>query len=100
MSYCFLLGAEAEYLEAVQFFEEQRTGLGANLIADFERVIGLAIEMPNAWKLVHPNGIRRIGLAQFPYAIFYRVIEAGQIQVTAFAHHRRRPGYWLKRIGV
>ena len=73
MSHSFLPAAEAEYLEAVRFFEEQRTGLG---------------------------GIRRIGLRQFPYAVFYRVLPGGQPQVTAFAHHRRRPGYWLKRIGV
>lgn len=31
MSYSFLPGAEAEYLEAVRFFEEQRNGLGATL---------------------------------------------------------------------
>jgi hypothetical protein len=66
----FLLGAEAEYLEAVQFFEEQRAGLGAALIAEFERIVDLAVERPNSWKLVHSSGVRRIGLARFPYAVF------------------------------
>lgn len=100
MSYSFLAAAEAEYLEVVQFFEEQRAGLGTALIAEFERIVGLAIDKPIAWKLVHPSGVRRIGLGRFPYAVFYRVLPNGQLQVTAFAHHRRRPGYWLKRIEV
>ena len=33
----------------------------------------------------------------FPYAIFYRILE-DELQITAFAHHRKRPGYWLPRI--
>ena len=100
MKHSFLSAAEAEYLEAVQFFEEQRAGLGASLISEFERIVALATEMPMSWKLVHPTGIRCIGLTRFPYAVFFRVLTDGQIQVTAFAHHRRRPGYWLRRIGV
>ena len=98
MNHSFLPGAEAEYLEAVRFFEEQRAGLGSALIAEFERIIGLAAERPDSWKRVHQSGIRRIGLKRFPFALFYRVLPSGQPQVTAFAHHRRRPGYWLKRI--
>ena len=100
MSYSFLEGAEPEYLEAVRFFEEKRAGLGASLINEFERAVALAIERPNSWKLVHPSGVRRIGLKRFPYALFYRVSGSGEVQITAVAHHRRRPGYWLKRIGV
>lgn len=98
MKYHFLPSAEAEYLAAVQFFEERRAGLGAALIEEFERVISLAVESPVSWKLVHPSGIRRIGLAHFPYSIFFRVLPNGRLQVTAFAHHRQRPGYWLKRV--
>ncbi len=98
MSYNFLLEAEAEYLEAVRFYEEQRTGLGNALICEFERVIELVIEKPETWRLVHPSGIRCIGLSRFPYVVFYRVL-FDDIQVTAFAHNRRRPGYWLARVG-
>lgn len=100
MSYSFLPDAEAEYLDAVRFFEEQRVELGASLIFEFERVMALVVARPGAWKRVHPSGIRRIGLRQFPYTVFYRVLTDGQPQVTAFAHHRRRPGYWLARIGI
>jgi toxin ParE1/3/4 len=98
VKHSFLLAAKSEYLEAIQYFESQRAGLGVALIAEFERAITLVAERPNAWKLVHPSGIRRIGLARFPYAVFYRVLPGDHPQVTAFAHHRRRPGYWLKRV--
>ncbi|MGH8602640.1 MAG: type II toxin-antitoxin system RelE/ParE family toxin [Gammaproteobacteria bacterium] len=98
MIYSFLPEAEAEYLEAVRFYEEQRAGLGDALISEFEHAIGLAAERPESWRLVHPSGIRRIGLLTFPYAVFYRVL-SGSLQITAFAHHRHRPGYWLTRVG-
>jgi toxin ParE1/3/4 len=96
-NYSFLTEAEAEYLEAIRFYEGQRAGLGNVLILEFERIIGFAIEKPEAWKLVHHSGIRRVNLSRFPYSIFYRVYH-NEVQVTAFAHHRRRPGYWLTRV--
>ncbi len=96
--YGFLLEAEAEYLAAVRFYEEQRAGLGDALICEFERVIELVVEKPEICRLVHPSGIRVIRLSRFPYTVFYRVLLGNTIQITAFAHHRRRPGYWLARV--
>ena len=98
MTYSFAADAETEYLEAVLFFEEKHAGLGATLIAEFERVINLAVDRPDAWRLVHPSGIRRINLARFPYTVFYRLLPTQQIQITAFAHHRRSPGHWIGRV--
>lgn len=97
-TFSFLLEAEAEYLEAVRFYEEQQAGLGKALICEFERVIELVVQKPETWRLVDPSGIRSIGLSRFPYVLFYRML-SNDIQVTAFAHNRRRPGYWLTRVG-
>jgi hypothetical protein len=97
MIYSFLPEAEIEYLEAVRFYEEQQAKLGLSLINEFERVISLVIARPNAWKQILTSGVRYARLSCFPYSVFYRVIN-GEVQITAFAHHRRRPGYWLKRI--
>lgn len=99
MKYSFLPEAEAEYLQAVGFFEERRPGLGAALIKEFEDVMDLVVERPRTWKAVHPSGIRRIGLRQFPFSVFYRALADNTAQITAFAHHRRAPGYWLSRVG-
>lgn len=98
MSHRFRPEAEAEYLDAVGFYESRSRGLGAALIAEFERAIALAVERPLTWKQVHPSGIRRLGLGRFPYAVFYLPLTEG-IEVTAFAHDRQRPLYWSARMG-
>lgn len=97
MNYTFLPEAETEYLEAVRFYEEQQAKLGLSLIKEFETTIALVLQRPQSWKLVHPSGIRRVELTRFPYSVFYRIL-ADDIQITAIAHHRRHPNYWLKRL--
>ncbi|MGK2913843.1 MAG: type II toxin-antitoxin system RelE/ParE family toxin [Porticoccaceae bacterium] len=93
MNYSFLPAAEAEYLQAVRFFEERQPGLGAALVTEFESVMEPVVARPQTWKIIHPSGIRRIGLQKFPFSVFYRVLADNTPQVTAFAHHRRIPGY-------
>ena len=98
MKHGFLPAAQQEYLEAVSFYEERQKGLGAALVAEVDRAVRLACERPEAWRLVHSSGIRRIVLSRFPYVLFYRV--SGEVlQVTALAHERKRPGYWMQRPG-
>ncbi len=77
--------------------KSKQAKLGLSLITEFEKVIALVVTRPHAWKQVHPAGIRRVGLSRFPYSVFYRVL-GDEVQITAFAHHRRRPCYWIKRI--
>ena len=42
------------------------------------------------------EGTRRFVLRRFPYSVVYRESSSG-ILVVAFAHGRRRPGYWRNR---
>ena len=37
-------------------------------------------------------------MSRFPYAIYYEVKEE-RVLVLAFAHHKRRPSYWISRSG-
>lgn len=53
--------------------------------------------------LAHPPGgtsdtteIRKMPLKVFPYTVYFKV-QGDVIRVFAVAHHKRRPGYWLKR---
>lgn len=85
-------------MRAVAFYEQRSPGLGADLIAEFERSMKLCAERPHAWKQVHPAGIRRMGLKRFPFAIFFRPAADGILLITAFAHHRQQPGYWMGRL--
>ena len=42
-------------------------------------------------------GTRRFVLQRFPFAVTYRERDSG-VQILAFAHGHRRPGYWKERL--
>lgn len=94
-----LQAAEEEAVEAAAWYESQRPGLGF----DFERAVDAALDLldedivPLAalpdWRV---RGVKRLALKRFPYdVIVTQSVE--EIVVVAFAHHARRPGYWLER---
>lgn len=72
MKYSFLPDAEAEYLEAIRFYEAKQLELGESLIHEFERAMVLVTSKLAIYRLVHPGGIRCISLARFPYSVFYQ----------------------------
>ena len=96
MSYQFHPEAEAEYLEAVAYYEQRQPGLGASFLAEFESALAQVCEAPNRYPVERKPDIRRIRLTRFPFAILFRESE-GSVQVLAVAHRRRRPSYWLSR---
>jgi plasmid stabilization system protein ParE len=49
---------------------------------------------PSLWRAGKPY--RRVILRVFPYSLFYTV-EQDTVTVMALAHHRARPGAWLRR---
>jgi plasmid stabilization system protein ParE len=50
---------------------------------------------PERWPRAE-DGTRRVLLHRFPFAVVYRLTQAG-VLVIAVAHGRRRPGYWRDR---
>lgn len=92
--------AEKELDEAVSWYEAQRPGLGPRLIA----VVGVTIDrirrFPHAGAPVPhvPEDLpaRRAVVKGFPYHVVYLVTPEA-IHILAFAHYRRRPGYWVSR---
>jgi plasmid stabilization system protein ParE len=93
--------ADEELRAAARWYERKRPGLGR----DFLAAIGAAIELIQR----HPAGgsrvpsvkrtlpVRRLILRRFPHAVIFLELDA-EIRILAFAHHRRRPGYWLRRL--
>ncbi len=39
---------------------------------------------------------KRVLVRRFPYSVFFHEAEA-EIRIVAFAHAKRRPGYWMGR---
>ena len=94
--------ATAELDAAATWYEEQRDGLGLELVAEYRERTALAMEMPGSGALAGhtPGGveIRRFRLRRFKrYAILMATIQ-GVPTVLAFEHSSRRPGYWRARL--
>lgn len=91
-----------ELEEAAEWYDDQSIGLGEELLAEFERCLALALEMPGIGTMMHtPQGVlvRKYRLTRFDrYAIVLAFLEPLPTFV-AFEHSSRRPGYWIRRLG-
>lgn len=87
--------AEAELMEAAQFYNRRRPGLGDEFADAVDAAANVVAERPERFRVLE-DGVRRCILKRFPYTILFR--EAGDaIQVLAFKHHARHPDYWKHR---
>ncbi len=84
-----------ELREAYDYYESQRTGLGAEFAREIGSTIERIIDDPQAWSRVDDH-IRRCRTHRFQYGVLYRV-ESDELQIVAIMHLRRRPGYWQGR---
>ncbi|HDQ41427.1 MAG TPA: type II toxin-antitoxin system RelE/ParE family toxin [Desulfonatronum sp.] len=87
--------AEMELWEAVAFYEHKAAGLGFSFLAEIERSIQIIRESPGQWPL-REDGTRRYLTHRFPFLIIY-TCQNDHVWVIAFAHCRRKPGYWSDR---
>jgi toxin ParE1/3/4 len=88
--------ASEELTAAVQWYERQRLGLGGEFFDAIRGTIDRISETPEAGSSFGTLDARRMLVAKFPYQIVYR-ISADEIRILAFAHLRRRPGFWRHR---
>ena len=87
--------AEAELDAAAAWYDQQRQGLGGQLITAIGAKITAILETPVRWPRV--GRTRRALVGRFPYSIVYRELSHDEIEIVAVAHARRRPGYWRRR---
>jgi hypothetical protein len=80
----------------VEWYLERSEPAAQEFVAVVDLAVALVIEAPTRW-LAGENNTRRFVLQRFPFAIIYRETESG-IQILAFAHGHRRPGYWKERL--
>ncbi len=94
--YSFHPEAEAELVDAAMFYESRSLGLGKSFVAEVERTVSLIREHPDAGVSIGlPR--RQMRLFRFPYTVVYQR-QPESVLVLAFAHQRRRPGYWRRRV--
>ncbi|MBM4367026.1 MAG: type II toxin-antitoxin system RelE/ParE family toxin [Deltaproteobacteria bacterium] len=88
--------ARTEVVEAWVWYEEQRPGLGDEMVACLDAAVAAASRNPEAYARNYGEA-RRALVRRFPYAVFY-MVEGGELVVLAVAHTSRKPGYWADRI--
>jgi plasmid stabilization system protein ParE len=91
--------AEDELREAMRWYEARRSGLGLEFLGVIEDAMSRVTSTPLAWpEWQDAPRYRRMVLRRFPYLLFYE-IRGDTVEFVAVAHARRRPGYWLSRLG-
>jgi plasmid stabilization system protein ParE len=88
--------AEVEFAAAVRWCEAEPSGRGLRLDALVEKA-ERQIQLHPASGRRYIRGARRLVLTRFPYSLIY-LIQADRCYVVAFAHAKRRPGYWKDRL--
>jgi hypothetical protein len=67
----------------------------------FRRLVEEALEEIASGAITHSgypkSACKRCILKKVPYSIIYEETE-NEIRVVAFPHHKRRPGYWKRRL--
>ncbi len=97
MTYSLIIKPEAEgdLQDALEWYEEQRAGLGEEFLVEAEATFDRIIENPELYAVVHGD-IRRTLTKRFPYGVFF-VIEHGAVIVLAVLHAKRDPKHWRER---
>lgn len=93
--------ADAEFLDAVRYYQTREAGLGDEFDAEVARAVEDALWQPDAWPKL--PGWDRLPVVRsrevdvFPYRVIYFERE-GELVIVAFAHQSRHPGYWKHRL--
>ena len=87
--------AEAEFIAAARYYEDQAQNLGLDFISAVEATYQRLATFAESGR---PFGsrLRRVLVPGFPYGLIYRA-EPDRAFIVAVAHVRRRPGYWRSR---
>ncbi|MDO5672756.1 MAG: hypothetical protein Q4G30_07890 [Actinomycetaceae bacterium] len=93
--------AHKELRAAIFWYEEQRIGWGNKFADATEAAIESILEAEFCWGLYldtrsDPQFYSR-SIKGFPFYVVYMVLN-DEVFVLAYAHERRRPGYWLDRL--
>ncbi|MBK6530605.1 MAG: type II toxin-antitoxin system RelE/ParE family toxin [Deltaproteobacteria bacterium] len=90
--------ADEELAAAAEWYEQEREGLGDDLLAEADRVLNAIAATPTTWPFVAGSRIVRSFLfTRFPYVAYF-VVQSDKLFVMAFGHSSRRPGYWRGRL--
>jgi plasmid stabilization system protein ParE len=88
--------ADVEIVEAGEYYENLSPGLGLDLLGEVERALDQIAKYPESCQRIGKR-TRRKALRRFHYNLIYAVYPE-RIRIVAFAHQKRRPYYWRRRL--
>jgi len=89
--------ARLDIIEGAAFYDERSRNLGADFMAAVERAGWLLLANP-ALGEQYSHDYRAFPLDDFPYSLYYELIDGGGIRIVAVLHHSRGPRSILPRI--
>lgn len=92
MRLVFSTAARHELLAALYYYENQRLGLGAELLDELDKALAFMRRHPQGSPITDRN-VRQRPLRRFPFVIFY-AIRRNEIVVLSVAHTHRKPRRW------
>jgi toxin ParE1/3/4 len=95
MTFSFHPEAEAEFIDAIEYYEKHERGLGYDFSIEVHYAIQNIITYPTAWPILEDD-IHRCLVNRFPFGVIYS-IEKDKIFILAVMHLRRHPDYWKHR---
>ena len=97
MRFEFHPDADAEFDQAVEYYEQCQSGLGIEFAEEVYAAIARIIDYPDVWSPLSEN-TRRCLTNRFPYGIIYRT-KNKRLHIIAVANLHRRPDYGKERMG-
>ena len=88
--------AVSEAQAAFEWYKERSNSAANAFIGEIDLAIERISQNPEMWP-PYIRGTRRFVMQRFPFSIVYRLV-SDAIQILAFAHAKRKPGYWRKRV--
>ena len=90
--------ARRDIAEAAQWYDDREAGLGDRFLTRVSAAAEAARTAPEQYRTVYRD-VRRILVADFPYALFF-VTRGTTLHVLACMHGRRHPSRWQSRVGA
>jgi plasmid stabilization system protein ParE len=86
---------------AARGYEQEREGLGERFVLAVDKAIGDVVAHPLRWPLMlsvpEELGVHRRLVEGFPYAVVYRILRDGSVEIVAVMHGKQSPDYWKDR---
>jgi len=88
--------AEDDLLDAYNWYEQQKVGLGDEFLESLDRAQRAIVQNPEAYRVRYRKRVRAFLVNRFPYLILY-ILEKESVNVVAVFHTSRNPNILKKR---